>query len=384
MIKTLATIIVIFLLVFAAGCKSRKAVAYSQKTKQQGNVQQYQQSQSEKTIIEKIAANSNKRAIVKTETNQPIVQNEPAADTNNLKKPPTEPNNILTTEPNVAAKIPEPNIVAKIPGPNEPNERADICELVFYKKFQEILNNYVGVSGRVDYKALKRAKTELRAIIDEFARIDPNSYKLWSRDEKISFWINEYNLQMLNIIVSNYPIESSAWSRFFYWPPDDIRYIDKKVGGIEKQKFIIMDEQFSLREIEERILGREFNEPAGFFALYHGGKSGATLSNKPYCGRTLQQQLDYQVKRAISDNQNFRIEPENKTVYLQSYLEPSWYGNYFVSRYDTEKDFKDQPAPIRSVLNFLIKYLPQKDVSYLKLGNYTVSFVRYNWRLDER
>jgi hypothetical protein len=375
MMKISIKIIAALLLIFVFGCKPKKAGVMSAGGAEKSGQQKYHQPQPEDRNIEKKIPDINKPAVVGTETNQPKFEKDFKVDSNNLKIPQTEPNRMQAVEPNV---------VQNVRGPNEPNEKGDICEIAFYKKCDQILNNYVSRYGKVDFKALKRNRSELRALLDELPRFDPNIYNSWAREDKIAFWINVYNLQMLNIIVSSYPIESNAWSRFFYWPPDDIRYIDKKVGGIEKQKFIVMDEQFSLREIEEKILSNKFNEPAVFFALFHGGLSGPALLNEPYCGKSLQQQLDYQIRRIVSDAQNFKVEPENKAVYLHSILEPSWYGNYFVSRYDTEKDFKDQSAPVRAVFNFLTKYLPQKDISYLKLGNYTVSFVRYNWRLDEQ
>jgi len=372
MIKNLIGSAAIFLVIFFVGCEPEKDSVKPAETTEANPGQQYQLPKAEEQNIEQTVPDINELVIAETEIIQPIAQRDSQADTN--KPQITEPNN---------TQIVEPNQVQNIAGPNEPNAQQNICEIDIYKKCRDILGNYVNSYGKVDYKVLKRNRADLRSLLDDLAGFDPNIYQSWGTEDKIAFWINVYNLQMLNLIVSNYPIESTAWSRFFNWPPDDIRYIDKKLGGIEIQKFIVMNEQFSPRLIERNFLSQQFNEPAAFFALFHGGQSGPRLLNEPYCGKTLKKQLDDQIKRTVSDTGNFRIEPEKKVVYLHSILEPSWYGNYFISRYGTEKDFKDQPAPVRAVLNFLADYLPAKDVAYLRLENYSVSFVRYNWRLDE-
>jgi len=92
----------------------------------------------------------------------------------------------------------------------------------------EILAEYVDDQGGVDYKALKRDKAGLKAVLEKFAALDAKSYQQWSKPDKIAFWLNVYNLQLSKIIVDNYPIEAS---RIFlvFWPPASIRHINKKI-----------------------------------------------------------------------------------------------------------------------------------------------------------
>ena len=71
---------------------------------------------------------------------------------------------------------------------------------------------------------LKQKEVELTQIMDEFAKLDPNTYKAWPKEDKIAFWLNVYNTQMLRIIIDNYPIESSRLYRVF-WSPTSIRHI---------------------------------------------------------------------------------------------------------------------------------------------------------------
>lgn len=293
-----------------------------------------------------------------------------------------EPNElpIVKTEPN------EPNEsrISKT-DQNEPNDSNLPLQVDFHEKCAHILTTYVDGAGFVDYQNLKRKRIELRDLLGEFKNLDAVEYKSWPKEDKIAFWINAYNVQLLNIIIENYPIESDALSRFFLWHPDSVRYIDRKVGGIEKQKFSIMNEEFTLERIETRFFHEQFNEPKAFFALFHGGRSGPPLLNKPYYGKTLYQQLENQIKRTLLYPQAFKINTDKRIVYLQAILQPrSWYGHYFLDKYRTDKWFKDQKPEVRAVLNFLTEYLTEQQVEYLKFQNYTVKFSPYNWILNER
>jgi len=293
-----------------------------------------------------------------------------------------EPNELLIikTEPN------EPNESQfSKADQNEPNDSNFPPQVDFHEKCAHVLTSYVDGAGFVNYQNLKRKRIELRELLQEFENLDPNEYKSWPKKDKIAFWINAYNIQLLNIIIENYPIESDAFTRFFKWPPDSVRYIDRKVGGIEKQKFSIMNEAFTLERIENRFFHEQFNEPKAFFALFHGGLSGPPLLNKPYYGKTLYQQLENQIRKTLSYSKSFTINTDKHAVYLHAILQPtSWYGRYFLDKYNTDKWFKDQTPEVRAVLNFLTEYLTEQQVNYLKLQNYTVRFSPYNWRLNER
>ena len=249
----------------------------------------------------------------------------------------------------------------------------------FHDKCADILRNYVDDKGMVDYKTLKRKRSELKSLLNEFAELDPNKYNPWPKEDKIAFWLNAYNIQLLKIIIDNYPIKSSPIRRLF-WYPTSIRHL----GNIwNDHKFLVMDEEFTLAEIEQRFFCKEFGEPRVFFAI-----SGATISsppfrNEPYRGHPLYRQLDEQTKKFLFSTQGFRIDRKNKRVYLSAMLEPNWHGKDFIHKYGTDKKFKDQQPAVRAVLNFITNYISKQDVSFLEVENYYVKYISYDWRLNE-
>ena len=262
---------------------------------------------------------------------------------------------------------------------NNPHKTEASSSAAFADKCAFIFKEFVSDKGTVDYKQLKRKKPELNKLFDDLRNFDPNEYKKWSKEDKMAFWINVYNLEMLRIIVDNYPIESTRILRII-WPPDSIRHIN---GIWDQYKFIVMDEEFTLQEVDQRFFRGQFDEPRAFLALTYASQSSPLLRNEPYYGHKMNEQLNDQVKKFLANPLAFKIDRETQKVYLSAIFGPSWYGQYFVNKYETDKKFKNQQPAVSAVLNFITGYIPEPDVRYLETANYTVEFINYNWRLNE-
>ncbi len=285
----------------------------------------------------------------------------------------SEPNTQPATTPKPAPA--ETDSVKAQPTPPPTSKTAtQLCD-----KCTEFLKKYVNQNGMVDYKKLKSRKTEMAKLLDQFRKLDRNEYNPWSNDDKLAFWINSYNLELIKIILDNYPIESNRMLRLI-WPPNSIRHIN---GIWDEHKFIIMEEEFTLRAIDQRFFQKEFSEPRVFLAISYASVSGAALRNAAYSGENLSAQLDDQVKKFIAAPNAFKIDRENQTVSLSSIFNPTWYGGQFIAKYGTDLKFKQQEPSVRSILNFLSKYISPQDTGYLETGNYTVEYIRYDWTLNE-
>jgi hypothetical protein len=282
-------------------------------------------------------------------------------------------------------KLPEPNAAepnAQKSDSNRPAKPKGPVKVTFHEKCAPIFKKFVNEKGMVDYRKLKLKTVELRELLGEFERLDHNDYLSWPEKDKIAFWINLYNIQTLKIIVDNYPIK--PWRPdLIWWSPTDIRHIQKSIGGIEQQKFPVMSEIFTLGEIEDRFFLKEFDEPRIFFAICSATLASPPLRNEPYYGKRLDQQLDYQARKFLADRRGFRIDKGKSRVHLYALLQPSIYGDHFKKKYVTEKKFKDQKPAVRAVLNFITKYISRSDASFLETHNYTVRFIKYDWRLND-
>ena len=262
---------------------------------------------------------------------------------------------------------------------NEPTKAARSVADEFGDKCVQVLSTFVREDGSVDYRRLKIGRLQLSFVLKQFANLTSEEYGRWEKKDKMAFWINAYNLQMLTIIIDNYPIESSRVRRLF-WSPTSIRHID---GIWDKHKFIIMDEEFTLSEIEQRFFRGQFKEPRVFFTLALASVSGPKLLDVPYYGKNLDEQLEARTKAFLVREDGFRIDRKEGKVYVSSILRPSWYGGEFIAQYGTNKKFKDQSAEVRAVLSFVTNYVSEADVSFLETENYEIEYIRYDWRLNE-
>jgi hypothetical protein len=96
----------------------------------------------------------------------------------------------------------------------------------------------------------------------------------------------------------------------------------------------------------------------------------------------LDEQLDAQTRRFLSNGLKFRIDRAERVVFLSKIFD--WFGKDFVDRYGTDQAFKGHKEALRAALNFIESYLTQSDRSFLKDTDFEISFLEYNWSLNEQ
>ncbi len=270
-------------------------------------------------------------------------------------------------------KTSEPNKVA--PAPAQANDEAGAV----FREYAEILRTYVREDGLVDYGALRRRRLDLKPLLMTLSELDPNTCCKWSPQEKLAFWINTYNLKMLDIVTRNYPIQSSWWLRLT-WPPDDLRHIQ---GIWTDHKLVVMDEEFTLAEVEQRFFRKTFGDPRVYLALTYACQSSPILGREPYRGDNLDRQLNAQVRQFLFSLRGLQIDRRSMVVRLSALFKPAWRGKEFVSRYGTDKKFKACDPETRAVLNFISGYLSREDAYFLEAENYAVEYMNFDWRLND-
>jgi len=290
-----------------------------------------------------------------------------------------EPSEAKPTEPNLPAAR-EPDAVKPV-APENPKSEIRNPQLApsFIRGYADLLRDYVQDDVYVDYSSLHRRRLDVKQIVMDLGELDPNVYAAWPKGEQLAFWINAYNLKMLEIISRNYPIQSSRWLRLT-WPPTDIRHI---AGIWTDYKLLVMDEEFTLAEVERRFFHTTFGDPRVFLALTYACRSGPPLRKKPYEGRDLDRQLDEQVKTFLSSPQGFSIDRRNMVVRLSAIFKPAWRGKEFVARHGTDKKFKGREPETRAVLNFITNYLSREDAYFLETENYAIEYMSFDWRLND-
>ncbi|MBN1787967.1 MAG: DUF547 domain-containing protein [Sedimentisphaerales bacterium] len=247
--------------------------------------------------------------------------------------------------------------------------------------FAQFLKEYVDERGLVNYSKMRRFRLELIQTAEKLANLKPEIYITWSRNEKIAFWINAYNICTLKGIVENYPIKPSRFMLLFY-PPNSVMHL---AGLRDESYFMIMGIQYTLDEIERDILLGRFEEPRACFAITYGTMGGAVLRAEPYVGKVLENQLEEQMKNYLARSDIFKIDETEKVVYLPSIFKMySWHEEAILKRYGTNQLFRVHKPFVRAGLNFAKDYISEANAEFLKKKEYTVEYSRYNWRLNEQ
>ena len=167
---------------------------------------------------------------------------------------------------------------------------------------------------RVDYAAL-RDSADLRALVASLGRSDPQ--QLRTREEKLAFWINAYNILAIDLVAQHYPVggikEIGSWLRPVW------KIEAGRIGG----------RSYPLDAIEHQIL-RPLGDPLIHGAVVCASASCPPLRREPYSEERLDFQLKDNVRRWLADpRKGLRIDHEQKRVYLSPIFD--WFAEDFES-----------------------------------------------------
>lgn len=212
-----------------------------------------------------------------------------------------------------------------------------------YAKLNTFLSTYVTYGGNVNYASIKANKSQLEDIIKEFESNFPGSG--WSSAQKLTYWINAYNVYTIKLIVDNYPttsitnITAKPWHKAFI-----------KLDG----------KTYSLNQIENDIIRKQFNEPRIHFALNCASKSCPVLLNKAYTPATVYSKMTAQTKRFLNDTSKNTF--GEKEVQISQIFE--WYSEDFTKGGST-------------VFDFINKYRTEQ------LDKQKITYKEYSWDLNK-
>jgi len=130
-----------------------------------------------------------------------------------------------------------------------------------FAKYDKLLHDFVDADGLVDYSSLKKSGL-LNLAVDELATISPDKFP--TREARLCYWINAYNLLILKTICDNYPVTS-------------IRLLGNKPS---LTKYIVASDIYSVKDVlETRLAGNFGDEPLATFVVNGGAQGYPPLIN---------------------------------------------------------------------------------------------------------
>lgn len=214
-------------------------------------------------------------------------------------------------------------------------------DIAILDSWNTLLQKHVSADGVVDYKGFKKDRSKLLAYIKILGENMPTD--IWTKEEKLAYWMNAYNALTVDLILRNYPLKS-------------IKDIKKPWN----QRLWKLDEKwYNLDEIEHKIL-RKMNEPRIHFAINCASFSCPPLLNEAFTAEKLEQQLTQVTKTFLADSRRNTI--TKNTIEISKIFK--WFS----------KDFKQNG----SLIDFLNKYSDVKISEKAKK-----KYKDYNWDLNE-
>lgn len=174
-------------------------------------------------------------------------------------------------------------------------------------------------------------------------------------EEKLTFWINVYNILAVKVVVDNYPVKGIK----------DVGSVFKSVwkrpaGGVAGK-------ERTLNEVEHEIL-RNMGDPRIHVAIVCASVSCPDIRKEAYTAGRLNEQLDDQMRTFLANTgKGLRVDAKKKRVYLSAIFK--WF----------KEDFEAQGG----VISFISQYVSPSEKKNLQQFGKNLKYLDYNWDLNE-
>jgi hypothetical protein len=206
---------------------------------------------------------------------------------------------------------------------------------------------------RVDYAALK-ISPQWADVRKSLAMCDPA--KLATREEKLAFWVNAYNVLAIDVVASHWPIASIKDVGSFLFP------VWTKTAGQ------IHGKPYTLDQIENQEL-RPLGDPRIHAAIVCASVSCPALAREPYMAAQIDVELDGAFARFVANpEKGFAIERGAELIRLSSIFK--WFA----------EDFEKQGG----VPTMISRYLGADDRAWLEAHGASAKreYLPYDWRVN--
>jgi hypothetical protein len=243
--------------------------------------------------------------------------------------------------------------------------------------FDQVLHGFVDNQGRVDYATLKNKAHNLEQYYGLLSSCSPDSHPALFPTEpsRLAYWINAYNAAVIKTVLTYYPIASVGDIK----PPFPLFFLPSKSGFFVFQRVSFGGKTTSLYFLEHRVIRKRFADPRVHFALNCASRGCPRLPMWAFTAEHLDEQLDHETKKFLTEERNLKIDHAEKTVFLSSIF--AWYKKDFLNWYQSR--FPNEEA---TLLDYVILYLPADRAEGLRkiVTSYQLRFIPYDWRLNNQ
>lgn len=241
-----------------------------------------------------------------------------------------------------------------------------------HQAWGELLKKHVvlidgGNASQVRYAALARDREALKAYLASLSKVSEAEFRNWSKDQQLAFLINAYNAHMAELILTRYPDIKSVWDfgKVFNNP-------------FKKKFFTLFGRDFSLDNIEHDTIRARgvYDDPRIHMAVNCASVGCPMLREEPYVAERLDQQLEEQTIRFLSDRSRNRYNAERNALEVSEIFK--WYA----------EDFSSGLKGIGSREQFFARYAslladPPEHRKLIRDQKADIDFFGYHWSLND-
>jgi len=224
-----------------------------------------------------------------------------------------------------------------------------------------------GKASQVDYTGFAGDRTALQRYLESLSAVPRPDFERWTRAQQLAFLINAYNAFTIEKILTRYPKLKSIhdFGRVFGNPWKD-------------EFFTLFGRALTLDGLEHdtiRVPGA-YDDPRVHFALNCAAIGCPMLREEAYVATRLDEQLDEQVVRFLSDRSRNRYDPTEHALLVSHIFD--WY----------QRDFKSGLRGVTSSRAFFARYAPlladdAAGRAMIRDGKVEIRFLEYDWRLND-
>ena len=153
-----------------------------------------------------------------------------------------------------------------------------------------------GKSSQMRYEGMAKDREALHAYLGGLSNVGEAEFQSWPKTEQMAFLINAYNAYAVEKILTRYPDIRSIWDfgKFFGNPFKD-------------EFFTLLGRKASLDGIEHGMLRKNYRESRVHFVVNCASIGCPMLREEAYVAARLEQQLEEQAVRFLSDRSRNRL-----------------------------------------------------------------------------
>lgn len=248
-----------------------------------------------------------------------------------------------------------------------------------HKAWTALLHKHVvlvdgGRASQVRYAAFAKDRPALKAYLETLSKVAQTEFDRWSKAQQMAFLINAYNAFTVEKILTRHPDIKSIWDfgRVFGNPFRD-------------RFFTLLGRASYLDQVEHEILRKpgSYDEPRVHYAVNCAAIGCPMLREEAFVAERLDQQLEEQARRFLSDRSRNRYNPQTGRLEVSKIFD--WFKEDWLSGY---RGFKGTAAPVRSHRQYFSTYASlladhpdhQRAIREEKVE---IDFIAYDWGLND-